>query len=242
MREGIHYLRVKVKSLDEEIRIIRKEMRKLRSSVNFLKEKTAVAETAVLKTDLESLLDDRRWVFQSLRNHMDGVVKTEFRSTLLAMAFVKGKPYSTVEKYCRNQPNWARVEVISKKYAATRCPDGYAKAAQASQIALEWQVWYQAARDHIFVSGGGYADLHESLVTSDRERRALELEATKAEIAVLEEKHGLKFPLWAHHYRDPQVLSVFRHLNKIELRLARHMWTAPKKEEAEPRKKILGVL
>ena len=84
-------LRVKVKSLADEAKIIRREEHR-----------------------------SKNWYeWYSLKQHRKGIVRREARSAQLALAFLRGVPYEKVESYTRvgNEPNWKRVKDLVMKYA-----------------------------------------------------------------------------------------------------------------------------
>ena len=76
-------LKIKNKSLAEEARIIRKEERKLKKMIKHARE-------AKEKNECISAL-------AGIQFHRKWDVRHEQRATLLAIAFLKGKPYSSVE-------------------------------------------------------------------------------------------------------------------------------------------------
>ena len=80
-------LKVKIKSLAEEARIIRAEERKLPGPQR-----------------------------SSLRDHRVTVVRRASRHTLLAYAFLRGKRYRATERTSRTSPDWSTVEKMIKKY------------------------------------------------------------------------------------------------------------------------------
>ena len=94
---GISYLRVKIKSLAEEARIIRKEERK-------------------------ALDHSDRATYEGLRKHRTQDVRGEARAAQLAYAFVRGRPYAKIETRPDPLP-WnfrfvlLRVAVIANKYS-----------------------------------------------------------------------------------------------------------------------------
>jgi len=94
MRHEIKFLKVKLKSLAEEARIIRKE--ELRTFDNELREK--------------------------LYLHRTWTVRIEARATLLAYCFLRGKSYLDVEQSSHSIPNWDKVEAMIKKYATSELP------------------------------------------------------------------------------------------------------------------------
>lgn len=84
-------LRVKVKSLADEAKIIRREESRAKSW--------------------------HEWI--SLKDHRKGIVRSEARSAQLALAFIRGMSYETVEPYVHpgNEPNWKRVKELVLKYS-----------------------------------------------------------------------------------------------------------------------------
>lgn len=88
MEERTRHLKVKVKNLAEEARIIRKEE----------------AQTSGME----------RW---SLQHHRKTVVRRAARHNLLAYAFLRGRPYSCVESTStRNLPEWKRIKKIATDF------------------------------------------------------------------------------------------------------------------------------
>lgn len=82
-------LRVKVKSLAEEARMIRRE--ELRSN-------------GVLRDELHI--------------HRVGIVRAESRTAGLAYGFVRGRKLEQMEPKSFTQPNWKRIKELCKKYGA----------------------------------------------------------------------------------------------------------------------------
>jgi len=81
---------VKIRSLAEEARIIRHEERK-------------AGGTGPL--------------YEDLREHRVKDVRKEQRSTLIAYAFLRGRPYCSVERPASNNPpDWVRVRKIVQKF------------------------------------------------------------------------------------------------------------------------------
>ncbi len=85
------YLRVKVKSLAAEAKIIRDEERKAKAHRKF---------------DLRL----------GLAEHRRGVVRHAARSSLLAYGFLRNTPYLSMEKNCRREPDWNAIEKMVMKY------------------------------------------------------------------------------------------------------------------------------
>jgi hypothetical protein len=92
MKTNVKMLKVKIKSLAEEAQIIR------------LEEKRALARTPDGKPSKWTDPD----LYQGLRLHRVGVVRSEQRHSLLAYAFLRGVPYRKVEPKVgrKDQPKW----------------------------------------------------------------------------------------------------------------------------------------
>lgn len=86
-------IRVKIKSLAEEVVIIRKEMSKHRCF-------TRVATLG------------------SLQSHLDLIVKRELRHTLVAYAYLRKMPYRVVESKCQELPKASTIKRIIKSLSS----------------------------------------------------------------------------------------------------------------------------
>lgn len=84
------YLKVKIKSLAEEARIIRKET------------KNAKAHT----------------IKNGLALHRRGIVRTEARHTQLAYGFLRGLEYRQMEQKAGERPDWDKVKRMVQKYGS----------------------------------------------------------------------------------------------------------------------------
>ncbi len=84
---SIRFLKVKVKSLASEARIIRHEERKTRGPIR-----------------------------SSLHEHRVGAVRREARHTLLAYGYLRARSYAQMERSPRTEPAWDSVERMIKKY------------------------------------------------------------------------------------------------------------------------------
>ncbi len=91
------FLKVKIKSLAEESRIIRLEERR-------------------------AGLHHNRGLRQSLADHRRGVVRRESRNTLLAYAYLRGKSYRNCERTSHNEPNWDSIKRMIEKYGKLKQP------------------------------------------------------------------------------------------------------------------------
>ncbi len=86
--DGRLFLKVKLKSLAAESRIIRGLERK------------------------EMVFRNVLW------SHRTGVVRDEARATLLAYGFIRGRSYAQMEGGTKAKPDWKKVEAMVKKYGA----------------------------------------------------------------------------------------------------------------------------
>lgn len=87
MTERLIHLRIKIKNLADEARSIREEARKTSGMV--------------------------KW---GLNDHRKTVVRPHARHNLLAYGALRGTPYETIEKKCREAPNFATVKQHAKKF------------------------------------------------------------------------------------------------------------------------------
>lgn len=94
------YLKVKVKSLAEEAKIIRKEERKCK----------LYKETELLN---------------GLHLHRTRIVRSEARATLVAYGYMKGKDYRRVEPNAKKEPDWAKVKSMVNRYCDFEAKSGF---------------------------------------------------------------------------------------------------------------------
>lgn len=94
------FLKVKVKSLAAESRIIRREQDRLRSR--------------------GKIRSDRRDLFESLASHRRGVVRREARNSHLAYGYLRGVPYRAMERVAREDPDWHAIERMVGRYGPAR--------------------------------------------------------------------------------------------------------------------------
>src|SRR5687768_14001378 len=92
------YLKVKIKSLAAEARIIKAEEAKFRFS---------------LKGEASSMA---REVFWGLRHHRLFDVRTECRHAHLAYGYIKRRQYKQLEAKCEIAPNAQRIAELVQKY------------------------------------------------------------------------------------------------------------------------------
>ena len=89
------YLRVKVKSLAAEAKVIRQE------------EKSRCNSSSIRN---------------GLYRHRIDIVRHEARHTLLAYCFLRGTEYIKIEAMAKDKPNWAKVRKMVEKYGAHLAP------------------------------------------------------------------------------------------------------------------------
>jgi hypothetical protein len=111
------YLRVKIKSLAEEARIIRREEQRFpRGHRN-------------------------NELYFGLRSHRTNEVRGEARAALLAYGLLRGRRYAQIEATCHEYPNWARVIELVRKYGS------YPSKAEAISAVMAWSDPLDAAAD-----------------------------------------------------------------------------------------------
>lgn len=111
------YLKIKISSLAEEAKIIKREERKW----NFVTTKDNVAFTHPL--------------YFGLRDHRINVVRTECRYSHIAYGFLRGRAYKQIENKCHEAPNWERVAEIVRKFNFAAFPNMHAP--EGRKAALE---------------------------------------------------------------------------------------------------------
>jgi len=97
MHDRSRQLIVKIKSLADEARTIRRE------------EERALG---LRRPDLV--------LYRDLRAHRRGIVRSVARHALLALAMIRGKPYARVEPGCASLPDWAEVRKVAERFGVVR--------------------------------------------------------------------------------------------------------------------------
>lgn len=90
--DSIAHLRVKIKSLAAEAKIIRDEERRAKAS----KQTTLV---------------------NSLSNHRRGIVRRESRHSQLAYGFMRNRKLAAIESRCSARPDWEAVRKMVERFA-----------------------------------------------------------------------------------------------------------------------------
>jgi len=94
---SVRFLKVKIKSLTAEARIIRLEEGRSRGELR-----------------------------QALRTHRQWDVRREQRATQLAYGYLRGRARRQIEPGARTEPDWDRVTAMVKKYAGAPAAAGVA--------------------------------------------------------------------------------------------------------------------
>lgn len=105
-------LKVKIKSLSAEARIIRHQEYKQRDSarrIKFTGKKKVDAQREIEQASLRRLNEE-------LHLHRVGNVREESRHSQLAYGFLRGKPYKAIENFSYEMPKWAKVEAIAQRF------------------------------------------------------------------------------------------------------------------------------
>jgi hypothetical protein len=123
---GYYYIKVKIKSLAAEAKIIRREESKARTHGN-------------------------RRLRMGLADHRRGIVRTEARHALLAYGFLRGRPYKSMEAKCHpgSAPDFKKVRTSIEKYGCERRWDEETQAefkARQSLMLAEFDKWVKEAK------------------------------------------------------------------------------------------------
>lgn len=78
-----------------------------------VKVKSLAAEASIIRGEEKRHSGDLR---QSLHNHRVVDVRSEQRSSYLALAFLRGRPVTQLEASARTRPDWKRVRRLVEKY------------------------------------------------------------------------------------------------------------------------------
>lgn len=118
-------MKVKIKSLAEEARIIRREEKDPRN------------------IRLRS----------SLRGHRTWKIRRESRAALLAYGFLRGSSYNEMESNPHNPPNWDRVRRLVKKYGVMPVWTGYSPDKSYSKRKKDeserLEAWIEESKNHL---------------------------------------------------------------------------------------------
>lgn len=102
------YLQIKVASLAAEARIIRKHERAALRSARWEKQKD--------ETGLGSETQRAYTIYENLYSHRVRDVRYEARAAQLALGYLRGQDYASMEQKAYKAPAWSRVAYLVKKY------------------------------------------------------------------------------------------------------------------------------
>lgn len=179
------YLKIKVVSLGDEARRIRKDEQKW-----LKKARRADARLAAATNDPSiseraggdvAAASERNKAFAyknffGLREHRIDVVKAECRAATIAYAFARKKSYASVERTTYTKPDWDKVEKIARdfdpestwEWERVQAGEGKTKYVKFSKWApgreKAWERWLKEAKDHFW---------HEGDPKRAKERKAL---------------------------------------------------------------------
>ena len=104
-------MKIKIKHLGEESRIIKNEKAK------WLR-KAAIGRQKAKESGREN--PAAPWMFDAIHLHRVNVVRPEARDSNLAYGFIRGHSYATVEEKRYTDPNWRNVLDIVKRFYNSR--------------------------------------------------------------------------------------------------------------------------
>jgi hypothetical protein len=149
----IEYLKVKAVTLAFETRVIRKRERHTLANARTLAgiysrrhtlgsvrpEMPVKIEKALAHENSRELSDEAYTLFWGLQHHRKNVVRKEARDTHVALHFLRGKPYSTVEAFAYSRPNWDNIERMILTYSEGEDP---------RDVKQRFEQWHQTAAIH----------------------------------------------------------------------------------------------
>lgn len=98
-------LRIKIKNLADEAKLIRLEERRALRSARWCRE--------AKKDDSVPMR-----LYEDLHDHRTGLVRGVSRTNLLAYAALRGVPYSACEAKTKTEPDWAAVRSVALRFGA----------------------------------------------------------------------------------------------------------------------------
>lgn len=101
------FLKVKVNGLAHEQRILRKYLNSLRKRAG---------KRSAGPGDGAQYTPNERKAFDGMYRHSKDELGPELRHSNLANGFLKKRPYTAMEMYCRKIPDWDRVERMVMKF------------------------------------------------------------------------------------------------------------------------------
>jgi hypothetical protein len=138
-------LRIKIRSLADEQTTIRHSEERYRAAARILRklergEPIPPGRGPFKGHDRAALLARAEGTFWSLRRHR-AELRAESRSAMLALAFLRGRPYATVESVSRTEPAWQRIQRLAVSFGGGGTDGG-------AEMAARWQAWQADAVAH----------------------------------------------------------------------------------------------
>lgn len=131
------YLKIKICSLAEEAKIIKREEHRW-WKLTGKKEIYGKDPNEYLFT--KSLFKKDHPLVFGLREHRIHVVRTECRSANIAYGYMRGRAYKQIEHKCYEQPNWERIATIIRDFSGSK----YLSADQRKKLAEDLKTWAEA--------------------------------------------------------------------------------------------------
>lgn len=125
------FLKIKIKSLAAEARIIRLEENKFPTAKQAKKKQLQCGGQR-----------EAGGTWDQLNSHRRHVVRSAARESLLAYGFVRGRKYNQIEAKCYEEPNWIHVAELVKKYGPSiQNKDGKEmdKVTLGSKVLVPWR-------------------------------------------------------------------------------------------------------
>jgi hypothetical protein len=150
------YLKVKIKSLAEEATIIRHEERRVKRSLKWWLDQTAVnvEDGSTVPENAQPAIDSYRSEYFGLHNHRTYEVRNESRASQLAYAFIQGYPYSRVEDPTKTRkavPTF-RIAELALKYGKVNIPANTPYNKRRDEAEKVIRAWSEG-KTHIPVTG-----------------------------------------------------------------------------------------
>ena len=120
MEDQRTYLKVKIKSLAEEAKIIRKE----ENGYQFDRDENGRSARQI-----------------GLKNHRKGIVASEARHALIAYGFIRGLRYRQVENDFKHPPNWERVKRMVLKYGTRGYDNFWTTKEKEESVLKKFEEW-----------------------------------------------------------------------------------------------------
>lgn len=139
MESGKKFLKVKIKNLAAEAKIIRKEEIKLKFKKVKVPNEHGSYDVKYLRVPV---LEKNREVLNGLNEHRTGVVRDEARHSLTAYAFLRNRPYSVVKPKDPFKVSMETVKRMVRKYGPVNAALKDTDPAMAELLAL-LKAWYE---------------------------------------------------------------------------------------------------